>query len=220
MPRTRSQPPEPLEPYEEEMAAPVRLSGVPPSVMGLLAAVVLLIVAVVLGGAIGGDLQIGPEPDLTIGFGGADDPAPPDPDAPAAAGTVLAGGDPILPIPPTGLGPYQGREVRATSVPVLSVVANEGFWVGQDQTDRLYVIIAPGPPAGAGEAGHDAVDASGPESPPDVDAGQLVSFVGTLETVPPELPPPFTLTAAEGADRLGELGFYIAVPAVTIDAPG
>jgi hypothetical protein len=199
MPRTRSQSHDPLEPDEEEVAVPEQLSGVPPWAVGLVTAVLLLIVAVVLANVIGGDLQLGPEPEITIGFGRGDEPAPAAGVAGAEAGTVLAGGDPLLPLPPAGLGPYQGREVVGTAVPVLSVVANEGFWVGRDQIDRLYVVIG-----------------TGPESPPDVEAGQLVSFTGRLETVPSELPAPFALSAAEGADRLAELGYYVAVPAVEI----
>jgi hypothetical protein len=206
MPRTRSQERLEEEPEIVTTSEPAVIGGVPPWIAALLVAVGLIIAAVVLSLIIGQDLQIGPEPEFTIGVPettaptAATAPAPTAPPAPAPAGTLIAGEDSILPIPPGGLAPYVGRTVRGEGVAVYSVVADEGFWVGTSDVDRIYVIYQTG----------------GFESPPDVDAGQRVSFVGALHPSTGELAPQFRLTEAEGLGLLQSQGYYISTANVNI----
>ena len=199
MPRTRSQ--QRLEDEPEVIhSEPAVIGGVPPLIATVLTAVLLIFAAVLLSLLAGGDLQLGPEPEFTIGApqpAPAAEPAPPPGDG---TGTVLAGDTPILPLPPEGLAPYADRTIRGNAVPVLSVVADEGFWVGTSDRDRLYVIYQTG----------------GLESPPDVDAGQLVSFVGSLEPTVGDLAPQFRLTEAEGLGYLQTQGHYISTADVDV----
>jgi hypothetical protein len=200
MPRTRSQ--QGLEEETEVVPSshdPVVISGVPPWIAGLLTAVLLIIMAVLLSAVVGGNLQLGPAPEITIGGEAPGQPAPPP--ANTQPGTVLAGDTPILPLPPDGLAPYADRTVRGTAVPVFSVVADEGFWVGTDDRNRLYVVYQTG----------------GLESPPDVDAGDLVSFTGSLQPSTGELAPQFRLTEAEGLGYLQSQGYFISVASVEIN---
>jgi len=208
VPRTQSQ--EALKVEDE----PQRMSGIPPWTATLVIAVVVLIVAIALGTLSGTDISIGPEPDVTFDpFGANDAPPPPpttgDPAVPAPApagdefGTLRAGADLLLPIPPGGLAPFAGREVRGVGVLVYDVVADEGFWVGESRDDRIYVIyrtVAEG------------------ESPPDIDPGQRVTFEGTVDTVDTStsLEPQFRLTDEEGLAQVYAMGYVIGVPSVTI----
>ncbi len=207
MPRTRSQDGLEEEPEVVSSNEPAVITGIPPWIAALLTAVGLIIAAVVLSLVVGGDLQIGPEPEFTIGApqpeAEAPPPAPGPTPSPAPVGTLLAGEDPILPVPAQGLAPYEGRTVRGDGVPVHSVVADEGFWVGTSEVDRVYVIYQTG----------------GFESPPDVDAGQLVSFLGALEPATGDLAPQFRLTDAEGLSLLRAQGYYISVGSVEILQP-
>lgn len=213
MPRTQSQ--EALKVEDE----PQRMSGIPPWTATLVIAIVVLIIAIALGTLSGSNISIGPAPQVTVDpFGTNDDPAaappaPADPaPAPAAApveeyGTLRSGEDLLLPIPPGGLAPYAGREVRGVGVLVYDVVADEGFWVGEDRDNRIYVIYRT--PAGG-------------ESPPDIDPGQRVTFDGTVDTVDTSttLEEQFRLTEEEGRAQVYEQGYVIGVPSVAIaDAP-
>jgi hypothetical protein len=194
MPRTRSQ--EHLEQEPGEVSnEPVYISGVPPWIAALLTTLLLIIFAVLLSAVSGGDINLGPSPEFTLGANApAQAPPPAAPPAPAEpTGTVLAGDVPILPVPPEGLAPYTGRTIRANAVAVQSVVADEGFWVGPDAASRLYVVYRTG----------------GFESPPDIDLGQLVSFVGALEPASGDLAPQFRMTEAEGLGQLLSQGYFV-----------
>lgn len=213
MPRTQSQ--EALTVEDE----PQRVSGIPPWTLTLIVAAVVLIVAIALGTLAGTDIQIGPAPQVTVDpFGVNDDPAAAQPvpaepapepapqPAPAAEqeyGTLRAGDDLLLPIPPGGLAPYAGRQVRGLGVPVQAVVADEGFWVGENTDDRIYVIYR---------------IADDSESPPDINPGQRVTFDGTVDTVDTStsLETPFRLTEAEGLSQVYAQGYVIGVRSVAI----
>ena len=108
-----------------------------------------------------------------------------------AAGTVDAGGTALLPVPQSGLAAYSGQDVTGTSVPVESVVSDEGFWVGESQQDRVFVQL----------------DVSG-ESPFKVTAGQTVSFAGVLRELSGD-PLTVGVTDPEGASMLKQQGQYI-----------
>lgn len=179
----------------------VYIPGVPSWIATLLTVVGLIIAAVALSLAVSGQPVTAPAPEPTPAL----EVPPPPPAAQPAVGPLMAGADPILPLPAEGLAPYAGRTVHGNAVPVQSVVADEGFWVGTSETDRVYVIYRTG----------------GGESPPDVDAGQLVNFVGSLQPATAEVDAPqFRLTEAEGLGQLRSQGYFVGVPSVDVVVDG
>lgn len=138
----------------------------------------------------------------------AHNPAPNQPPAPPAAarsGTVPIGvpatdltvaGRPLLPLPAGRLTPYVGQTVTARGAPVQSVVADEGFWVGQSATDRVWVQLELAP---------------GRESPVHVRVGDIVDFRGAVVANPPGFARQAGVTAAEGAAQLEDQGAHLAV---------
>ena len=62
-----------------------------------------------------------------------------------------------------GLAGYEETDVEGASAPVESVVGDETFWVGESPERRLFVFLNP-----LGESG------------PDIDAGDDVTFDGTV----------------------------------------
>lgn len=126
--------------------------------------------------------------------------------APAAAPTVapvVTTNAPPTPLQPAVLDHGQGfvpdllavtgRPVVATDVLVRSVPADEGFWIGPDDGTQVYVRLE-----GSGE------------SPQTVDAGDLVSFRGSVALV--TAAGAAGVSAAEGADRLRAQGRLLSVP--------
>lgn len=109
--------------------------------------------------------------------------------AAAGAGTLLAGGQKVLPATgPLGtLSRYAGKPVTATGVPVQSVPADEGFWVGSSTKDRVWVQLT-------GQAGESAYT---------VKKGDRISFTGgRMVPTTPGFATGAGVTAAEGAGQL------------------
>jgi hypothetical protein len=86
-------------------------------------------------------------------------------------GTLTVDGNSLLPLAiADGVGPngslsrLAGRRAVAQAVRVLTVPADEGFWVGLDRTDRVWVQLT-GPP---------------PESPYTVRPGDSASFTARI----------------------------------------
>lgn len=105
----------------------------------------------------------------------------------------------MLPLPGTGpvgaLGRFTGQAATAEGVPVQSVPANEGFWVGDSVTDRVWVQLA-----GAGESGYT------------VKPGDRVSFTaGKVVATGPAFAGQVGVNAAEGAAQLTAQGQHISV---------
>lgn len=114
-------------------------------------------------------------------------------DGPAGAST----GEPVaLPMAPAELAAHAGRAVEGQGLHVQSVVADEGFWIGDDTTSRVFVVLT------------DEAKATDGESPFQVTAGQRVDLAGTVKPLPPDLPP-FGLEPAEGAEQLRQQGHHI-----------
>jgi len=115
--------------------------------------------------------------------------------------TVYAGGDQILPVSGNSqdLDAYVGDQATARSVPVQSVVADEGFWVGR-AGDRLWVQLI-GPP---------------PESSYRVRAGDHVTFVGVVVRHGSGFPAEVGVSRAEGARTLVTQGAHIRVNKQTL----
>jgi hypothetical protein len=109
---------------------------------------------------------------------------------------LTAGGQSLLPLPPAGLGALSGQAATGTAVNVESVVADEGFWVGSDATNRVFVRLTP-----------EARSTEG-ESPFQVQAGQLINVEGTLIPLP-DAPGTLGVDPAEGADQLLQQGHLI-----------
>jgi hypothetical protein len=125
-------------------------------------------------------------------------------EAPADA-AVVAGGQAVLPLPAGGLGSLAGREAEGKGATVESVVADEGFWVGTDSTNRVFLLLT------------DEAKAAEGESPFQVEAGQRVDFSGAVEPIPKDLPP-FGLQPDEGAEQLRQQGHYIEVTRIALSA--
>jgi hypothetical protein len=118
----------------------------------------------------------------------------------AGAGTLTAGDSALLPLSgvagPNGeLTALVGRAVTARSVPVESVPADEGFWVGPSGTDRVWVELTV-PPG---------------ESPYQVRPGQLVDFTGPMTGQDGGYAGQAGVDAAEGADQLTREAAHVAV---------
>ncbi|GAA1878997.1 hypothetical protein GCM10009836_70510 [Pseudonocardia ailaonensis] len=111
----------------------------------------------------------------------------------AVSARLLAGDTALLPLPGEDLRAYTGRTVTAESVPVESVPADEGFWVGTG-TDRVWVelVVQPG------------------ESPYTVRPGDLVTFTGRMVAHDATFGPSLDLTGDDAA-QLARQGAHIEV---------
>ena len=124
--------------------------------------------------------------------------------APAAPATgVTAGGQALLPLPSGGLAPFRGQAVEGKAATVESVVADEGFWVGTDPNNRIFVFLT------------DEAKAAQGESPFQVKAGQRVDFAGTMQPVPQDLTP-FGVDRSEGSEQLRQQGHYVELRSVAL----
>lgn len=130
---------------------------------------------------------------------------PPAPPAAARSGTAPIGvpvsdltvdGPSPVPLRAGRLAAYVGKTVTARGAPVQSVVADEGFWVGQSVTDRVWVQLELAP---------------GRESPLHVRAGDVVDFRAAVVANPPGFARRVGVTAAEGAAQLEVQGAHLAV---------
>ena len=111
---------------------------------------------------------------------------------------VTAGGASILDLAAGGdaaaaLGGISGQQVTATGVRVLSVPADEGFWVGSSDTQRVWVQLT-------GEAG---------ESPYQVKEGDVIDFQGTVTAHDPSFTGQVGVDEAEGAGQLADQGQHL-----------
>ena len=138
------------------------------------------------------------DPAASASSGSAEPSAPAPADAP-----VVADGQALLPLPGSGLGPFAGKAAEGKGAHVQSVVADEGFWVGDDTTNRVFVLLT------------DAAKASEGESPFQVRSGQRVDFTGTVKPLPDDLPP-FGLEPDEGAEQLRQQGHYVEVTRIAL----
>jgi hypothetical protein len=135
-------------------------------------------------------------------------PAPAAAAAPAPAegtSSIVAGGRALLPVPGSGLASLAGQAAEGRTVLVESVVADEGFWVGDDATNRIFVFLS------------DTAKAAEGESPFQVKAGQRVNFAGTIKPLPDDLTP-FGVEKSEGAEQLRSQGHYIELTRVELSS--
>lgn len=124
---------------------------------------------------------------------------------PTESGRLFAGTVSLLPLSQSAdaagsLSRFSGQQARAEAIPVDSVPADEGFWVGTSTTDRVWVQLTVG----------------NAESPMRVEAGDTVSFLGTVRPAPLSFAEDIGLTEEEGAQQLADQGQYIAVDAAAV----
>jgi RNA polymerase sigma factor (sigma-70 family) len=101
---------------------------------------------------------------------------------------------PLLPAP-AELSTMTGDRVRARAIPVWTVNADEGFWIGDPRRGRIWVRLT-----------H-----TGRESKPTIRPEDVVSFVGRVTANGPGFARRVGVTAAEGADQLTRQGVHLSV---------
>jgi hypothetical protein len=114
-------------------------------------------------------------------------------------GSLSAAGTALLPVAqvagPNGeLTAQAGKPAAAQGVLVQSVPADEGFWAGTSETDRVWVQLS-----GTDESGYV------------VQQGDRVDFTGQVAAHDPGFATQVGVDAAEGADQLGQQGAHIEV---------
>lgn len=100
----------------------------------------------------------------------------------------------LLTIAPRRWPPLAGRRVVARSIPILSVPADEGFWIGFSATRRIWVQLAV-----RGESSIHVV------------AGHRASFRGALVVHGPNFAAQVGLAVAEGADQLTNMKAHVTL---------
>ena len=127
----------------------------------------------------------------------------------AGGGALTADGTALLPLASAAaadgsLVKYQDTAADGKSVRVESVPADEGFWVGTSETDRVYVQLT-----GTSESGFT------------VKPGDIVTFTGQVAANAADFPAKAGVDAAEGADMLTTQAVHIEVPRnkLTLDKP-
>ena len=118
----------------------------------------------------------------------------------AGSGSLVSGEQDLLQLvaggnAATALAEFAGQPATATGVQVLSVPADEGFWVGSSDTERVWVQLT-------GEAG---------ESPYQVQEGDTVDFEGTVVAHDEGFAGEVGVDEASGAAQLTEQGHHLEV---------
>ena len=121
--------------------------------------------------------------------------------AAGAGGQILtAGGESVLdlavrPDAAAALGGLSGQAVTGTGVQVLSVPADEGFWVGTSDQQRVWIQLT-------GEAG---------ESPYQVTEGDTIDFEGAVVAHEEAFAGEVGVDEAEGAAQLSSQAAHLEV---------
>lgn len=115
-------------------------------------------------------------------------------------GSLTAGGTSLLPLSQAAgaggdLSSYVGKTVRSTGTDVVSVPADEGFWVGSSQRDRVWVQLV----GGATESGYR------------VAKGDKVAFNGTVVPHKAGFAAKVGVNPGEGASQLDDQKAHLKV---------
>ncbi len=123
-----------------------------------------------------------------------------------APGTLTVGTTDLLGTPAAlaGLRDLADQPAVATGTPVQAVVADEGFWVGADERNRVYVVLSPAARQAAGE------------SPFQVSAGQRIDLTARVTALAG--PADLGVTPAEGAEQLATQGAYLLADTVKLSS--
>jgi len=130
----------------------------------------------------------------------ADSSASGDGGAAGAAGSITVGDRSVLDLAAgadaaSALAGLEGQDATAAAVQVLAVPADEGFWVGSSESERVWVQLT-------GEAG---------ESPYQVEEGDSVDFTGVVVGHGEGFASEVGVDEAAGAGQLTEQGSHIEV---------
>jgi hypothetical protein len=109
-------------------------------------------------------------------------------------------GSPVLPGSADQISRSGAATATASQVRVESVVSDGGFWVGESDSDRVFVRLR-----------------TDGESPFQIEAGQTVSFEGEVTENPSDVEAGLGVTAAVGADLLQQQGRHVEVDEVQLD---
>jgi hypothetical protein len=101
----------------------------------------------------------------------------------------------------SGRGALEGQTVRGEQAPVVSVVNDSAFWVGQGN-DRLLVVVSP---------------AAGRNPTPNIGAGDTVDFSGIIRVLPADFQQRFGVSGQEDVARLEAQDHYIEALSVTVN---
>ncbi|MBA2625829.1 MAG: hypothetical protein H0U89_09515 [Acidimicrobiia bacterium] len=150
------------------------------------------VVAGVAGGAVflAADREAPPAPVAVTTTSAPSTTAAPEPGA-----AIEVGGTRVPLRSGADLRPFAGQVVNVRRASVLAVDADEGFWVGPNAEQRLWVRLLD----------------TGTESPPAVQPGLRVTFDGLLVAHPVGFAASVGLDAAEGAEALDAQGHHIEV---------
>jgi hypothetical protein len=190
-----------------------RVAGAPNRrkwLLPLLVALAVLAALIFLVSRLGADDDPAPTAGTPTGAASALPAAPPaaasgaaQPDAGQAGspGTVTAAGENLLSDPTAaGLGGHSGEQALGRAARVESVPADEGFWVGTSEKNRVWVQLT-------GVRG---------ESDYKVKEGDSVDFTGTVTRADEGFAAKAGVTPAEGAGQLTDQGIYLLVQSSTV----
>jgi hypothetical protein len=127
-------------------------------------------------------------------------PAPPAwsaPPPPAAPGSLTAGATSVFAAAAAGgqgLAALTGQTATGHAVPVESVPADEGFWIGTGVTDRVWVQLT-----------------TNGESAITITAGQLLDLAGPVVPHGPDYAGKAGVSVADGAEQLTRAGAHLEV---------
>ena len=97
------------------------------------------------------------------------------PPARGAGGAGAVGGDVLTSLPigqPEAMAALVGRRAHLTGVTVQEIVGDKTFWVGPSEDQQVFVFL------------EETTDPQGVEGGVDVEAGQTLALMGTVESVP------------------------------------
>lgn len=133
-----------------------------------------------------------PEPTVSA------EPTTPPTDGGVGSAPLTAGGTALLPLdeaagPGGDLSEYVGQPAEGRGVTVQSVPADEGFWVGDSESDRVWVQLI-------GKAG---------ESDYEVEKGDTVDLDGEVVETPSGFAEEVGVDGSEGAEQLEQQKAHI-----------
>jgi hypothetical protein len=114
-------------------------------------------------------------------------------------GTITAGGATVYPLQTDlTVADYDGVDVTGRAIPVESVVTDTGFWVGESDDDRIFVLVT--------------------GSAIDLEPGDTIDFEGVVVEHGRNFAERIGVERNEGARRLTELAGHIEIPTYRISS--
>ena len=167
---------------------------------GLLALLLLVAAIVLLASLLGGD----DEKKSAAGGTATQQQEASGSAASSSGGTLTAKGEGLLPLPSDGtVADLVGEEATGTGVTVQAVNAQEGFWVGNSATDRVYVEF--GGDVGENEAGSKAFEPK---------VGDTVDLTGEVRPSPVDPATALNIDDADAAELVKSQGFFVNATSV------